>query len=353
MRVLATMLVILHHTAIGYGGSGGWFWRQEPNASNLALVMFNAVNQSFFMGLFFLLAGYYTPPSHDRKRPLRFLMERLIRLGLPLLAFFFILYPLTIAIARTGDGRPLMGEWWALTKAHDFGSGPLWFALALLIFTAGYTGWRQTRPSMGAAAPPALPGPALLATGGVAVGLISFFVRLVMPVGAEVLWMQLGYFPAYIVLFIAGCAAARGRVLDTVTGRDAGPWMIVSLIALVTLPIMMLMRGGTGRFEGGWNLNALYYALWDPFVSLGIILGLFWAARTWWGRAGPVSAWLARGAFGAFIVHPPVVVALSVWTAGWAAAASIKFVVVGMLACAGSFVLSAVLRVVPGVRGII
>ena len=30
LRIVLTALVILHHTAIVYGGSGGLYWRQEP-----------------------------------------------------------------------------------------------------------------------------------------------------------------------------------------------------------------------------------------------------------------------------------------------------------------------------------
>ena len=34
---------------------------RAADASNPLPVMFNAINQSYFMGPFFLLAGYYTP----------------------------------------------------------------------------------------------------------------------------------------------------------------------------------------------------------------------------------------------------------------------------------------------------
>src|ERR1019366_3667481 len=91
LRIVLTALVILHHAAIVYGGAGGWYWRQEPDSSNPLLVFFNALNQSYFMGFFFLLAGYYTPASYDRKGAWSFLADRLRRLGLPLLGYFFVL----------------------------------------------------------------------------------------------------------------------------------------------------------------------------------------------------------------------------------------------------------------------
>jgi hypothetical protein len=56
IRIILTAIVIFHHVAIVYGGSGGWYWREQPNASNEALLMFNAIDQAYFMGFFFLLA---------------------------------------------------------------------------------------------------------------------------------------------------------------------------------------------------------------------------------------------------------------------------------------------------------
>src|SRR5689334_17017373 len=138
LRVVLTVLVVLHHAAIVYGGSGGWYWRQEPNASNLLLILFNAVNQSFFMGFFFLLAGYYTPGPFNRKGVGRFLADRFVRLGLPLLGYFIVLSPLTIALARTAEGHDFWSGWWLMLRLGESEPGPLWFAEALLIFALVY-----------------------------------------------------------------------------------------------------------------------------------------------------------------------------------------------------------------------
>ena len=65
-----TAFVILHHTAITYGAPGGWFYNElKPSGtvSSLLLTLFVATNQAYFMGFFFLLAGYFTPPSLERK----------------------------------------------------------------------------------------------------------------------------------------------------------------------------------------------------------------------------------------------------------------------------------------------
>ncbi len=352
LRILLTGLVILHHAAIVYGGAGGWYWRQEADGSNALLVLFNAVNQSYFMGFFFLLAGYYTPQSFDRKGTRQFLADRFLRLGLPLAAYFFILSPMTIALARTGEGHSFFAGWWLMERLGNFEPGPLWFAEALLIFALAYVGVRTLRPGSPANLQ-ALPGYKVITIAALAAGCVSFLVRLAVPTGKSVLWLQLGYFPPYVLLFLVGCLAARNRVFDRVTFSDAKPWAIVSFAMLVMLPVVIVTGRGHGPFNGGWNWNAGFYAFWDPFVAWGIILTLFWVAGRYWAKGSPLADWLARRAFGAYIVHPPVLVALSLSARGWTAVPLLKFAAVGPAAVAVSFVAASAALLVPGVRRIV
>lgn len=353
LRVLLTILVVLHHVAITYGGSGGWYWREQPNASNLLLVLFNATNQSYFMGFFFLLAGYFTPLSVARKSPARYFLDRLVRLGLPLVVYFFFISTFTIALGRTSKGHALWSGWLDLIRAREFGPGPLWFAEALLLFAAGYLLWRRLRPVPAQARGAELPSFRALAVTALVLGLVNFVVRLAIPVGQEVLWLQLGYFPCYIWLFAAGCAAARSQLLENITFAQARPWLLVAVGAWLTLPLVAIFHGDAGSFSGGWNLNAFYYAFWDPFFACGVILGLLWFARVRLSRPTRLTALLAPNAFAAFIVHPPVAVAFSLLAAGWSLPALAKFAFVGALAAAGSFAVGGALRALPGATRIL
>jgi peptidoglycan/LPS O-acetylase OafA/YrhL len=352
LRVVLTALVILHHTAIVYGGAGSWYWRQEADASSLLLLVFNAVNQSYFMGFFFLLAGYYTPLSFERKGARPYLSDRFLRLGIPLAVYFFILSPLTIAIARTSDGHPLWSGWWQMILRRNGEPGPLWFAEALLVLALAYAGWRACRRSSSPEIS-RVPGFPTLALAAAAVGLASFLIRLAVPTGKTVLWLQLGFFPPYILLFIVGCLAARHRALETVTFADARPWAIVSVVMLVVLLIVLETRRGHGDFSGGWSWNAVIYAWWDPFIAWGIILSLLWSFRTYWAAESCISTWLARRSYGAYIVHPPVLVALSLLARGWTALPLIKFAMVGLAACLGSFAAASGVLLIPGARRIV
>ncbi|WP_199537134.1 hypothetical protein [Spongiactinospora gelatinilytica] len=68
LRTALTVLVVLHHVAVTYGTIPAWYhFERARDASGLALDVFVAVNQAFFMGFFFLIAGMSTPGAHDRK----------------------------------------------------------------------------------------------------------------------------------------------------------------------------------------------------------------------------------------------------------------------------------------------
>jgi glucans biosynthesis protein C len=352
IRILLTGLVILHHTAIVYGGAGSWYWRQEADGSNMLLLMFNAVNQSFFMGFFFLLAGYYTPPSFDRKGSARYLADRFLRLGLPLLFYAVILSPMTNAIAATSKGRPFWPTWQWIARHREFEAGPLWFAEALLIFALAYAAWRACRRERSVEAAGA-PGHTALALSAVAVAMASFLIRLGVPTGKNVFFLQLGYFAPYVLLFAFGCMASRKRVLERVTFAEAKPWAIASVIMIAVLPIVVITRRGHGSFSGGWNWNAAFYALWDPLTGWGIILTLLWLFHAFGSAEGRFTAWLARRVYGAYIVHPPIVVALSLLAREWTMAPMVKFVVVGLAACVASFVATSGALLIPGTKRIL
>ena len=98
LRIFLIALVVLHHLSITYGASGDWYYNEvEGDAfSTLILTGFTATNQSFFMGFFFLISAYFTRISLERKAIGTFVKDRSIRLGIPLIIFYFLLSPLTI-----------------------------------------------------------------------------------------------------------------------------------------------------------------------------------------------------------------------------------------------------------------
>src|SRR5277367_395168 len=93
LRASLTLLVLFHHAAITYGASGDWYYTEVHagrDLPSLLLSLFTGFNQAFFMGLFFLLAGYFTPGAVERHGPAAYMRERALRLGVPLVVYFLL-----------------------------------------------------------------------------------------------------------------------------------------------------------------------------------------------------------------------------------------------------------------------
>ena len=357
VRGLTTLLVVLHHTAVTYGGAGGWYYREVPaNAGGIApllLTLMCAIDQAWFMGAFFLFAGYFTPGPLERKGTGRYFADRAMRLGIPLVVFGFFLDALTNSIADVARGETFLPTLVERLVRFEYRPGPLWFVQALLVFSVAYALWiragRGTLPKEAA-----FPKRSTLVVAALGIGAVAFAVRLFMPVGAELWHWQLGYFPAYVLLFAVGCAAAGPEWLARIDAKTAGSWMRVTLIALPVLPAFALaypaLTHAKPQVQGGANVGALVYAMWEPFVAWGVILGLLWYFRT---RVRPERfASLSRRAYAIYCFHPPVVVGLSVAVRDWAAPAMLKFAVVGSMSCAVLYVLCGLLLRIPGLSRI-
>src|SRR5215831_13324173 len=97
LRAALIILVVLHHVAVMYGAGAPFYYVEPPYTDGLAfvvLLLFILLNQGYFMGLLFLVAGYFTPGSFDRKGPRPFLRDRALRLFVPLVAFVLLLNPI-------------------------------------------------------------------------------------------------------------------------------------------------------------------------------------------------------------------------------------------------------------------
>jgi peptidoglycan/LPS O-acetylase OafA/YrhL len=362
LRAATTLLVVFHHTAITYGGSGGWFYREIVTGDSWPsrlLSFFCALNQAWFMGLFFLLAGYFTPAALARKGELRFLADRVLRLGLPWLVFVLLLGPLTIALAQTARGRPFGATLGWLAGHPVFEPGPLWFAQALLVCAVGALLWQAGAGAGRAWGRPEAPFPSdrALALAALATGAAAFGLRLVWPVGATVAGLQPGYCASYLVLFAAGCAAATPRWLERLPAAAPRRWRRVARWALPVLPLVALFGPALpwlqGRVEGGLSLPAALYAFWEPLVAWGVLLGLLSLFQRRFARPGPLGQALARRAFAIFVIHLPVLVAVALAWAGVPAPALLKFMLTGSLACALCYGLAGLLLRLPGVARVL
>lgn len=371
LRVFLTLLVVAHHAIITYSGTGGWYYI-EGRQDTLTVVVsgiFCGVNQAYFMSFFFMISAYFTVASVDRKGAGAFLRDRLIRLGVPIVAFDILVHPLllwTLASRFRGYAGGFGG--YLLDYLNDYarlraqyGTGPLWFLLALLIFTTAYLAVRAFGRGRGAASDraPAVPGAAATAAFIIGCGLIAFAVRLWMPVGESPrgLNLQIAYFPLYIGCFAAGIIAWRGQWFAKYPESASKRWGYAAAFMVALMPVVLIAGGALdGRealFLGGPYWQALAYAAWEPVMCVSMIAWLTGLFRKRFGGGGQVMRFLSQNAYAIYIVHAPVLVflGLALRPLGWHPL--MKFTLLFALAVPVCSVLAVVLRALPGARRVL
>jgi len=134
LKACLMLLVIMHHTGEEFGDENGagcinlyackdvhaslWNMTKDEASENCSImggrytfprfqIWFRALNETYFMELFFFVSGFFTPSSFDRKGFQGFLADKFKRLGIPAVAWGFFLGPFfEFATSRAVFGIP-------------------------------------------------------------------------------------------------------------------------------------------------------------------------------------------------------------------------------------------------------
>lgn len=360
LRWSMIILVISMHAADTYSPLGNWYFTDRTPLSRTELMAFAAWQtylQSFFMGLLFFIAGFFAPGSLDRKGTWKFVRDRAFRLGLPVLFYMFVLGPVTeyfVAHSWTST-RPtsFANEWIKHIRNCEFlqENGPLWFCLALLIFSLMYAATHRPRSSE-----PHPPGNGTLIGFALAMAIFTFLVRAARP--PSLLNMHLGDFPQYVLLFSAGILASRGRWIEKLQFPSGIRWLIAALT--VGFGAWLAIMVGGGAFDGdrrvysGWHWQSAAFDAWESFTCVAISFGLLVLFREKFFRQGRLEKFLSDNAFSVYVFHPPIVIIGARMLHGVPWDPLVKFAVLTCFGVVASFGLSAaVFRRIPGLRAIL
>lgn len=360
LRVLLTVLVLAHHAALTYGALPLWYWTEPSDSpSGVALMLLVIVNQSYFMGFFFMLSGLFVPGSVDRKGPGAFARDRLVRLGLPLVAFWLVARPvlhLPYWPEHQADGESFLRFWFTVGDA-----GPLWFVEVLLVMSLAYAAFRALRARSAARSGVAAAGTDVgprpvsfrMIAGFVALlAVVTFLWRLVVPNGTY--WEFGGlpspaYLPQYVALFVVGLLAARRGWLAGLTVRQGRVALVVALVSVG----LALGGAALATAPGAGALVQLGAALAETVFAVSTIVALVVLFRE---RLSGQPAWArfaARNSFAVYVIHPLVLVGVAMLLAPLVAPAGVKFLVLLVLAVPLCWLFAALLRRIPGVSRVL
>ncbi len=263
--------------------------------------------------------------------------ERLFRLGLPLLAYTLLVGPVLEYASERADGEG-RAFWPFVSHAFwGFDPGPTWFLEALLGFSAAYALWRALRPAPAVGQTATGRGAHPLRgrdVGAVALGIaiVSFAARFAFPLGSEQLHLQLAIFPQYAVLFAFGVAAGRRAWLEGLPPHLARRCGLAALATALILPLVLLaggfFAGNDDAFAGGWHWQALGAPVAEGTLAPCASVWLVALFRRRLDHKGSLARRLGDAAYGAFLLHPPVVVGLALAVHPLAAPAPLKLAVV-------------------------
>ena len=372
-RAFLAILVVLHHVALVYGASLQGYYYVEPPFTNPTafrdLLVFAMQNQGWFMGAFFLIAGYFTPGSFDRKGIGSFLKTKILRLGVPLLVFYFVLSPISfigywlMPSELTGITTSL--TWAAFWDAYPdlIGIGPLWFVAMLLVFSLGYAGWRlvskqRENKAQNASMPSYLGiGVFILALSGV-----SYLWRMVVPMGQSI-WQfpSLAYLPQYLSFFLLGTVAYRNDWFRKIPGMMGVIGFVSAVLAgiflfplafssqMFSLDLSEILENSMGN--GHWQ--SAVYALWDSIFAVGLSLGTLTFFRRYFNRANWFGRFLAKQSYAVYLIHIPIIVFVAYGMRNIMVNSIVKFGLVSLVVLPTTFLAAGLLRKIPGVSRIL
>jgi glucan biosynthesis protein C len=319
LKVFLTGLVILHHAFEPWATGGG----MVPVAGQhpvLAVIM--GINASYFMGLFFLMAGYFSYSSMQRRGPGRFCWARFVRLGGLALVYAIFINPLMHWLLwdyLDKDPGPYSLFWYQYLAGH-FNYGHLWFVVLLLQLSFIYALYVWFKGLQNPLNPPSGPltlRQANLGLLGLSLGLgaVTFLVRIWWPQDAWFSFMGLiqvepAHVPQYLLLFWLGLGARKYNWLWRMPASAGWIWLVLAFVPTWIFAPFMLEKAFLGH---GVSWAGLVSAFRESFMCLGIGAGLVAWFRGSFNMGGKFVRYLAGGAYTVYIIHVPVLIIVQYW----------------------------------------
>ena len=327
LKVCLTVLVIMHHAGQAYGNGGDWAYTPSNPAEFMPWIWhFFSTNAAFFMGLYFFISGYFVPRSFDKQGSKQFVHKKLLRLGVPLLFMGGIISILS--------GKPEIGH--------------MWFVESLLVFCLIYALIRRwvSPIDQECNSKPTIIGLLIVA---LLMGVGSYFIRQVSPqdhwiwpFGIIPLPMEPAHYLQYVMMFVLGILAYRFNWLDRMSNGTGFTTLLIGIALAI---------GNYLRDDGAWNAFVWqWFGIYESLMCVFISFGLIWLFRQYVSATSRFWQWCAAQSYGAYVFHLILLIILQNAVDGIWMGVFGKFLFIGVVTTILSFLLTWVVRMIPGFR---
>jgi ABC-type multidrug transport system ATPase subunit/peptidoglycan/LPS O-acetylase OafA/YrhL len=332
VRGFALLLGVAFHAALSF--MPGWppgIWAMNDNSPSQFLSDAAFVTHIFRMSLFFFIAGFFARLLHQKLGTRGFWKNRGMRIALPLIAGWVVVYPLIAAIWVTGITKVFGGT---LPKMPEMPSQPgafplthLWFLYYLLLVYAVALTVRavlvrldpaqKLRCVIDAVVASSVRTGAAAFTLGIPVALALFALPLWfywtgIPTPDQALVPQVPALVGFGTAFAFGWLVHRSKAaLPAIEKR----WLVHLAIAVSATVVLFLIMRKHPVAEVGFTKNAYAYLFGVAVWSW--VFGLTGAALRFLSNYSPTRRYIADASYWVYIMHLPVVAALQVWVGHW------------------------------------
>jgi hypothetical protein len=369
-RTFLTMVVLIHHAVIPYtyfGHTDPKFW-----------IGFDAIvlaTDSFFMAMFFFLSGLFGWSSLSRKSPRSFLVDRLLRLGLPFVIAAFTIIPIAYYALELQEryyapelhaqsSAGFVNFWWQMITVGPWPSGPLWFLWVLLSFDLTASLLYRLSPNL-------LDPINRLSVRGfekpVEFFLFLFAVTMILYVPSRLYfgvnhWFEFGPFSVqasrillYASYFFIGAGIGSANFDRGLLGADGQlaksgwGWIVATLIPYCLLWVLITIKreilGNPGVLPVWYEaFYGVFFTAFSAAILFAILAFFLRFKRSGWSVLDPMQ----KDAYGIFLVHYAFALWIQYWLFDFDLPAILKVLIGFAFTLATSWALTAVLRKIPG-----
>ncbi len=339
VRGFALLLGVAFHAALSF--MPGWppgIWAMNDHSPSAFLSDAAFVTHVFRMSLFFFIAGFFARLLHQKLGTGGFWKNRLLRIAVPLLIFWPLLYPLIGFIWVTGItkvlGAPPPMPDFKLTPA-TFPLAHLWFLYQLLVLYVGamavravvdrLDGAQKLRGFVDRAVEFSVRNPVAVFLLGIplAFALLTipmWFYWTGIPTPEHSLIPQVPATVGYGTAFVFGWLVHRSRGALEGISRS---WLLHLVIGFIATAWLIHVMKVSPMAQPGQLKNSFAFAF--GVAAWGWSLGLTGAALRFLSGYSAARRYVADASYWIYLAHLPVVAAIQVWVGHWPLHWGIKY----------------------------